>query len=529
MSRDHYGRALSDACSGYEALRPPNRVSIAEGAEANLVIKQTGGAASPWSAAETPYMVEPMNSLASRQHEAVVFVGPARTGKCLDLNTKIPTPNGWTTMGALRVNDKVFGTDGTQITVLAAHEVKHNLPCYEVTLSDGSSLIADSEHLWGVERFYWKEPNWRYEVRTTEQLLADLTYAPQKSGGHRFRYRIRNAAPVNCKEVGLYIDPYLLGVWLGNGNAGAPSICSHNDDVAHYEIAARTAGHSAESIPDGPNTSTTRFDLLSTNPDDPLGTFAQRLATMRLVRNKHIPSEYLRASTAQRLALLRGLMDTDGYPGDKAHPAVEFSTVSKTLCDQFVELARSLGLKPIAKFKETTWQHKGERRFGSAYRITFSTPPELEVFTLPRKRNAGRGASTDVGYRQIVSISPVESRPVRCIQVDAPDNLFLAGDGFIPTHNTAGMLLGWMAHNVVNDPGDMLFIQMSKDKAREFSKTDIDRAIRNSPNVNAMLTGRAVDSNTFDTMFRHGMWLRTAWPTVSNVSGSTYRYTACTD
>lgn len=86
-----------------------------------------------------------------------------------------------------------------------------------------------------------------------------------------------------------------------------------------------------------------------------------------------------------------------------------------------------------------------------------------------------------------------------------------------------------MAHAIVNDPGDMLFIQMSKDKAREFSKTDIDRAIRNSPKVQAMLTGRTVDSNTFDTMFRHGMWLRTAWPTVSNVSGSTYRYTACTD
>lgn len=97
------------------------------------------------------------------------------------------------------------------------------------------------------------------------------------------------------------------------------------------------------------------------------------------------------------------------------------------------------------------------------------------------------------------------------------------------TGKTAGLLLGWMAHNVVNDPGDMLFIQMSKDKAREFSKTDVDRAIRYSPNVQAMKSERNVDSNTFDTMFRHGMWLRIAWPTVSNVSGSTYRYVAITD
>jgi phage terminase large subunit GpA-like protein len=97
------------------------------------------------------------------------------------------------------------------------------------------------------------------------------------------------------------------------------------------------------------------------------------------------------------------------------------------------------------------------------------------------------------------------------------------------TGKTAGLLLGWMAHNIVNDPGDMLFIQMSKEKAREFSKTDVDRALRNSPNVDAMRTGRVVDSNTHDTMFRHGMWLRIAWPTVGNVSGSTYRYVAITD
>jgi phage terminase large subunit GpA-like protein len=97
------------------------------------------------------------------------------------------------------------------------------------------------------------------------------------------------------------------------------------------------------------------------------------------------------------------------------------------------------------------------------------------------------------------------------------------------TGKTAGLLLGWVSHTVRNDPGDTLFIQMSKDKAREFSKTDVDRAIRNSPRLVEMKSNRAIDSNTFDTMFRNGVWLRIAWPTVSNVSGSTYRYVAITD
>lgn len=94
---------------------------------------------------------------------------------------------------------------------------------------------------------------------------------------------------------------------------------------------------------------------------------------------------------------------------------------------------------------------------------------------------------------------------------------------------TLSLLLGWMAHAVVCDPGDFLFLSMTQDKAREFSKTDLARAIDHSPAIRAMLSNASADRNTHDIMFRHGMWVRVAWPTVSNVSGSTYRYVAITD
>jgi phage terminase large subunit GpA-like protein len=97
------------------------------------------------------------------------------------------------------------------------------------------------------------------------------------------------------------------------------------------------------------------------------------------------------------------------------------------------------------------------------------------------------------------------------------------------TGKTLGLLLGAMSHIVVNDPGDILFIQMTQDKAREFSKTDVRRAIDYSPNLSNMLSSNASDRNTHDIMFRNGMWLRIAWPTVSNVSGSTYRFSFITD
>lgn len=97
------------------------------------------------------------------------------------------------------------------------------------------------------------------------------------------------------------------------------------------------------------------------------------------------------------------------------------------------------------------------------------------------------------------------------------------------TGKTAGLLLGAASHFVCNDPGDILFIQMTQDKAREFSKTDVRRAIDYSPKLSAMLSSNASDRNTHDIMFRNGMWLRIAWPTVSNVSGSTYRFSFITD
>lgn len=97
------------------------------------------------------------------------------------------------------------------------------------------------------------------------------------------------------------------------------------------------------------------------------------------------------------------------------------------------------------------------------------------------------------------------------------------------TGKTMGLLDAWMAHAVVCDPGDMLIVQMTQEKARDFSKTRIDRAIRDSPKLRAMRSGRNSDDNTHDKMFKNGMWVKIAWPTVSNLSGSDYRYVAITD
>ena len=97
------------------------------------------------------------------------------------------------------------------------------------------------------------------------------------------------------------------------------------------------------------------------------------------------------------------------------------------------------------------------------------------------------------------------------------------------TGKTMGLLDAWMAHAVICDPGDMLIVHMTQDKARDFSKTRIDRAIRDSPKLHEQKTGRGSDDNTHDKMFKNGMWVKIGWPTVSQLSGSDYRYVALTD
>lgn len=123
--------------------------------------------------------------------------------------------------------------------------------------------------------------------------------------------------------------------------------------------------------------------------------------------------------------------------------------------------------------------------------------------------------------------TPYMVEPMNMLASREHDALIFVGPA--RTGKTAALLLGWMAHNVINDPGDMLFVQMSQEKARDFSKTDIDRAMLNSPKIRAMRSTSGKENNLHDKMFKHGMWLKIAWPTVSNLSGSTYRYVAFTD
>jgi len=368
-------------------------------------------------------------------------------GKALAVDTAIPTPSGWSTMGELKVGDVVFGADGTPCRVVAATEVLLGRPCFDVQFSDGEVITADASHLWltitRAARKRGRDP----EVVTTEHLEKSLR------SGDEVNHHIALAEPVQCAPVDLPVDPYVLGVWLGDGTSTKAEItCGRGDEqvleeirAAGYEVwpATGVLAYRIGGLHRG-GVNRTRDAGGRFNAD---GSLSSTLRAHRLLGNKHVPVAYLRGSTDQRLALLQGLMDSDGYID--VHGRCEFVSARECLADAVVELAASLGLRPVKRKKRVTFRGV---EHGVAHQVKFT--PWLPVFRLRRKLHRLRPARHH-RHRGVLDVQPVGSRPVRCIQVSAPDGLFLAGRTFIPTHNSSLGRLGLLTHSTAGfiDPG----------------------------------------------------------------------------
>ena len=352
------------------------------------------------------------------------LVIPEGNAKALDLDTPLPTPGGWTSMGDVAAGDWVLGSDGRPVRVTLATEVMHDRPCFEVRFSDGVSVVADADHLWEVEGAH---DHYRRQVLTTRGLLDRGVVM----GSGARRWRIRTAARV-AVDAALPIDPYVLGAWLGDG-ASACGRVTNIDGGVWERIAA--AGYSIGKL--------ASVDRARTHTV--LG-LAPQLRVEGLIGAKRIPDAYFLGSESQRLALMQGLIDTDGSVS--AAGQVTYSTTSRALADGVRRLAWSLG-RPC-HLDEDRARLDG-RDCGPVFRLTISCAAEHGLAHLARKAERMKATSPAADFRRITAIVPVRSRPVRCIQVDAADRLYLAGEGMVPTHNTtlmAGVALYHAEHTV---------------------------------------------------------------------------------
>ncbi|MFD2766316.1 replicative DNA helicase [Micromonospora eburnea] len=513
--------------------------------------------------------------------QLIIVAGRPGLGKALALDTPLPTPEGWTTMGEVTVGDRLLAADGTPTTITAVFDVMYDRPCYEVEFSDGSVIVADAEHLWKTTtrasrhqpesrpRRYWSEeslakvravaataaaephrlvtlaqtveqvgPEFRNVLHTVArqvgangrvsrpvtragkvrnltapgypagELLAGLRERTERhvnagarrshdgvvttaqiaatlrteTADRRLNHAVENCAPLQLPERDLAVPPYTLGVWLGDGHTGASRFTT-----ADAEMIDLVEQDGFVVRPSGPMVYTIVLPTPAGNPDltcvdcgcstrarrenpssrrcaechDRNRTFLALLRRAGVSHAKHIPLDYLRASEAQRRALLAGLMDTDGTVAPTGN--LQYTSTSKRLIEGVRELVVSLGYRCTINEKQVRGRTEES---STAYTVNFSTPDP--IFRLTRKRTAHaarRRTSSGVrtSARLVVDVRPVASVPVRCVTVDNPEHLYLAGRSMIPTHNsTASMDFARNAAIRANQASAIFSLEMSK-------------------------------------------------------------------
>ena len=338
--------------------------------------------------------------------------------KGLPLDTEIPTLYGWSTIADLQEGDTIFDKDGNPTKILHKSEIHHN-PCYKITFDNGDTIVADHEHRWEISFSTAKNSKYhgeyRTQVMTTEEIANYLENLPEKRTSYDIP-KIVNPRPLNLENKELPIDPYVLGCWLGDGSKQCGAITNETNNVLG-EI-QRRGYNLGDDISAEDKTSTYTI----------LGIYG-KLKELNLINNKHIPDIYQRASYEQRLDLLRGLMDTDGYYNPKRKRFV-METSQEWQCYDFIKLLSSLGIKST---KFDIIKKLNGKEFHE-YSINFSTRG-LNPF-LMRNQEIEYPTRDACTYRNIDKVELVETVPTQCLEVDSPSHTFLCTNKMIVTHNT---------------------------------------------------------------------------------------------
>ena len=371
-----------------------------------------------------------------RRFRRVYIEVPRGNGKALALNTLIPTPNGFVRMGDLKVGMHVYGSNGKPCRITAATDVMFGRPCYEVEFNTGEVIVADADHQWVTDARRdrdrlkgrgGKNAGPKPSVKTTREIASTLMCRDDRN------HRIPVVSAVEGQVKELPIEPYLLGLWLGDGTTHRAQITCADPEIIER---IREMGYPVRNA----STKTTPFAWNITSGSKgkyaDKDSFYKKLERAGVLHDKHIPEAYLVASVEQRLELLQGLMDTDGFIS-KGQGQCEFTQKRQKLARQVYQLVAGLGFRPRISEKRAKLK---EKDCGIVYRVFFHAYKERPVFKLARKlerlreRPAKRGLQD---YRQIVRCDPVPSVPVRCIEVDSEDHCYLASEGHIITHNSS--------------------------------------------------------------------------------------------
>jgi len=356
-------------------------------------------------------------------------------GKAQPLYANVLTPSGWRAMGTLAVGDEVINSAGTTSRITGVFP-QGEREIFRVTFTDGATAECCAEHLWAVQSPNQKHRGQGYQVRALRELADNLH---DLSGNTRWFVPL--VGPVQFPAQAVPVDPYLLGLLLGDGGFSQHTVHLTSADADIVALAGAALPPGLRLQPCGYNPY--GYRLAGAGAGVPNVLIRQLKAwglQGRKSADKFIPTEYLHNAPAVRLAVLQGLLDTDGYVS-RAGEVLQFTSVSAALVAGVTFLVQSLGGTVRQSSKLPTYRHGGERRVGQrAYTLTLALPPELPPFRLSRKATLYRPKTKYRPCRGIRSVESVGTFPAQCIAVDAPDRLYVT-DNFILTHNTLQALV----------------------------------------------------------------------------------------
>ena len=350
-------------------------------------------------------------------------------GKAQPLHAKILTPAGWRPMGTLRAGDAVINSQGgsSHITGIFPQGEKD---IFRVTFTDNSTAECCADHLWAVQSPVQKYRRQAYQVKALHEFSGDLH---DKHGNTK--WFIPMVQPVELPAQPVPFDPYFMGLLLGDG-------CFRQNSIRLSSGDAEIVNYVAQELP--PSLTMHRQGdscdyIFVKNVAGWTNELMQHIKRLGLKgkdsKGKFIPEAYLLNDIPTRLALLQGLMDSDGYMSVQGD-VCQFTSVSILLIEGVTFLVQSLGGTVKQSSKTPRYPYNGESRTGQlAYTLTLSLPPSIQPFRLTRKAALYRPKTKYQPYRGIKSVELVGTMPAQCIAVDAPDHLYIT-DNFVLTHNT---------------------------------------------------------------------------------------------
>ena len=416
------------------------------------------------------------------QNDQIVLRWGRRLGKALDLETDIPTPDGWKKMKNLREGDQVFDEHGKPCTITGVTDTQLDRKCYKVVFSDGSHLIADADHQWGVHDHRDRAAIAHGQPRplqtlTTEQI-AENVMGPYSGARNEYNYTIPLTKPVEYEEKHQAVPAWVYGYMVANGYSDGSSVKILAKDLDEISATFKRFGYDIRPIKGNKH-------------------WVQNLPEHSFEPGV-ISDEYLFGSVQQRKDLLMGLCDARATTtADYA----EFQVGDKCFLDQINELVCSLGVE--VKRTEKVNKSKGIE-YGTSYKAYWLI--NFDCFSLERKKPTRPKSGKKAQARTIYKVEPVDSVPVKCISVDSPSRLYLAGREFVPTHNSYVLAMYILWYSFVHENARTLVLAPAKTQVGLLYDQILDLA-KKSTIVSDAVT-RSPRSPQYEVYFSNGAIIR---------------------